>query len=108
MNWKISRVASTAGAKLKRHVSRIVTLGCLFIGPQLAVAQDVEPSRDELAKQIAALQARVQELEARQQAQVSSARVDEVVERVLRDADSRSKFNGGISWSPGKLLIQSA
>lgn len=63
-----------------------------------------------MAEQIRALQEQVRQLQAKQE-KLDSAAVDETVERVLRDADRRSKLiadDAHVSWANGKLVIQSA
>jgi phosphate-selective porin OprO/OprP len=73
-----------------------------------------EPSREELAKQIAELKAKVEQLEATQQKQtekLSKEEVDATVQRVLSDADRHSQllqaqgFTAG--FTGGKFIIQS-
>ncbi|MBC8108730.1 MAG: hypothetical protein H7Z14_19255 [Anaerolineae bacterium] len=74
------------------------------------MAQSTQPSEQELSDQIRALETQVRQLQTTQQ-NLDSAAVDDTVERVLHDADRRSKLmavNGaGINWSNGKLTIQS-
>src|SRR5436190_14643226 len=57
-----------------------------------AVARAAEPTTTELMQQIQALQAKVQQLEQKQEQAVTRADVDATAENVLRDADKQSKL----------------
>jgi len=89
-------------------------MAALGIGASVAhaAAPTTEPTTSELMQQIQALQAKVQELETKQQNQLTKADVDATVESVLRDADKQSQllamegFTAG--WSNGKFLLQSS
>jgi hypothetical protein len=83
----------------------------LSAAPVLAAPTGDEPTRDQLLEQIDALRARVEQLES-QQKTLSSKDVDETVERVLRDADKRSKLfadNVGLTagYDNGKFFLRS-
>lgn len=81
------------------------------LGMSNAVASAAEPTADELMKQIEALQAKVQQLEVKQQQAISARDVDATVDKVLRDAEKRSQllqmegFTAG--WDNG-FKLQSA
>lgn len=62
------------------------------LGMGVSTARAAEPSADELMKQIQELQAKVQQLETRQTEGLSATAVDATVERVLKDAESRSQL----------------
>jgi hypothetical protein len=71
-----------------------------------------EPTTKELMEQLEALKAKVAQLEAQQQNQITRQDVDETVQSVLRDADKQSQlfamegFTAG--WSEGKFILQSS
>jgi Phosphate-selective porin O and P len=72
-----------------RKLGYIVGLATVVVAPIAASAD--EPSREQLLQQIDELRGRIEQLET-QQKTLSSKDIDETVERVLRDADQRSKF----------------
>jgi hypothetical protein len=86
----------------------------LACGASISLAQTAEPTTRELLEQVRQLQSKVGKLEAQQQQSSAEHRaaVDETVERVLRDADRRSRlmqsegFTAG--YNNGKFIIQSA
>ena len=67
-----------------------VVAGALGLGAA-ARASDAQPTTAELMKQIDELQAKVQQMEAKQSA-LTTQTVNDTVERVLRDADKRSQL----------------
>ncbi len=94
----------------KKHLTiPAVVAGALGMGS--AIAWAAEPTADELMKQIEQLQAKVQQLEQKQKAAATQNDVDATVEKVLADAEKRSKllqmegFTAG--WNDG-FKIQSA
>jgi hypothetical protein len=98
---------------MNRFTHRIITPaigGAVLLG-SLNVSRAADPSYDELRKQVQQLQARLDQIEA-QQAQPTAAAVDATVERVLRDADQRSKLlavDGGFTAGYDKgFFIKSA
>jgi hypothetical protein len=96
--------------KSKNMAAAALAAGALGLGAGMVRA--AEPTTEELMKQIDALQAKVQQLETRQQA-LNSKDVDATVAAVLRDADKRSEllqmegFTAG--WTKDKgFRLQSA
>lgn len=94
--------------------THFVLLIVIVIGLGTTSAPAEEPSREELARQIEALKAKVEQLEATQQKQTeqfSKEQVDAAVQRVLSDADRHSQvldvqgFTAG--YTGGKFIIQS-
>lgn len=94
---------------VKRRMLPAVVAGALGWGGAFASA--AQPTQQELMAQLEELKAKVAALETNQR-QISTQAVDETVERVLRDADRRSRllavegFTAG--YDKGKFLIQSA
>ncbi len=97
---------------------RSAVAGALGIGGVLgmsSLAAASEPSRDELLQKLEALQAKVEKLEAGQQAttqRLDADHVDATVASVLRDADDRSVFLQNVADLPagyekGKFFIRS-
>src|SRR5687767_4627306 len=88
-------------------------IGCTA---SISLAQSTQPTAQELAEQVRELQAKIERLEAQQReqrdARDDARAVDETVERVLRDADRRSRFLQAegftAGWNKGKFTIQSA
>jgi hypothetical protein len=88
----------------------LLSISVALLGaPLSALAED--PTREELMQQIDALRARVEQLES-QQNTLASRDVDATVERVLRDANDRSKLfsdNIGLTagFDNGKFFLKS-
>jgi hypothetical protein len=62
------------------------------LGMGVSTARAAEPTAEQLMKQIQELQAKVQQMEARQNEGLSAQAVDATVERVLNDANNRSQL----------------
>jgi hypothetical protein len=94
----------------RKYLAIPAVVGALGMGAGIALAN--EPTATELMQQIEALQAKVQQLEAKQSSAIAAADVDATVEQVLADANRRSQlmqsegFTAG--WSKGKFMLQSA
>jgi phosphate-selective porin OprO/OprP len=89
-----------------------IPMVAVALGLSAGAARAAEPTTSELMQQINQLQAKVQQLETKQEA-MSSKDVDETVNKVLQDADKRSEllqmegFTAG--WQQGKgFRIQDA
>jgi hypothetical protein len=92
-----------AGSPVKESVVNKLATILATVGLMAApvCATTPEPSREQLLEQIDALRARVDQLET-QQKTLASRDVDETVERVLRDANQRSKlFSQDIGLTAG-------
>src|SRR5688500_8275654 len=95
----------------KRRVFPAIVATALSMGASMAFA--AEPTQDMMAQQaekIAALEAKLANIEAKQ---LNAADVDATVESVLRDADQRSQLlaaDGGLTggWEGGKFVLRSA
>jgi hypothetical protein len=87
-----------------------VVAGAMGMGAG-SIAWAAEPTADELMRQIEQLQAKVQQLENKQDTALSAREVDATIDKVLRDAEQRSKllqmegFTAG--WNDG-FMLQSA
>jgi hypothetical protein len=98
-----------------RRLHRLISVASVIaVLSAPSLADDAKsPSRDELTEQLEKLQARIEQLEANQKAaQLSPADVNQVVERVIRDADHRSKLladAGGLTagFDQGRFFIRS-
>ncbi|HWP40380.1 MAG TPA: porin [Tepidisphaeraceae bacterium] len=89
----------------------LLAVGVLGAG-RLFAADDSPASRDQLLQQIESLKARVAQLEASQQQALNARDVDQTVERVLRDAERRSKLladAAGLTagFDKGKFFLRS-
>ncbi|WP_428936797.1 porin [Fontivita pretiosa] len=103
---------------MTRHLrhSLIVSASMFALGAVGAAsgfaADDSPASREQLLEQIESLKARVAQLEANQQQALNAQDVNQTVERVLRDAERRSKLladGGGLTagFDKGKFFLRS-
>jgi hypothetical protein len=96
-------------------ILRITTVALVAAIVTSARAESQEPTRDQLVQQLEELQRRVAQLEANLQAAQalpSTVDVDQTLERVLRDAEQRSKLlaeNGALTagFDQGRFFIRS-